>query len=160
MAFINKSGKTRTDLFLSMIGLLIIVIIVGLSVNYVTSYFRSQDPIYQCIRNPKEEPFQMAIATTATRDGKAITIPRNIGISQSCIRPVHTLQENQIHVSYVKPYPFTLGHFLYIWGVKISDYDVKVYINNKIYSNDSSYLDIVLSKGMDLRLDFVSKNKI
>jgi hypothetical protein len=159
MGFINNSGKTHATLFLSMISLLIIVIIVGLSVNYVTNYFRSQDPIYQCIKNPKAEPFQMSILTTATRDGKAITIPRNIGISQSCIRPVHTLQVNQIHISYVKPYPFTLGHFLYIWGIKISDYDVKVYINSKMYSNDGSYLDIVLSKDMVLRLDFVSKNK-
>ena len=157
---VERNSKTHKHLFLSMISLVIIVILVGFTVNYIMTYLRSQDPIYQCVKDPKLQAFQISIPAVATRDGYPMTIPRNIGVQQDCVRPIHTSKENQIDISYGRPYPFTLGHFLYIWGVNISKYDVRVNINNSLYINSSSYLDIVFKRGMSIRIDFDSKNKI
>ncbi len=49
---------------------------------------------------------------------------QNIGIDNKCIRPIHTLEKNVIHIGYSRSYPFTLNHFLYIWGIDRKKYDL------------------------------------
>ena len=155
MAFTEGSDKRRR-LLRSMITLAILVLGAGLATNFLLGYLRAQNPIYQCIKDPNSQPFQISIPITVSRDGNNVPVPPGIGIDNNCIRPIHTLQPNVIHIAYTRPYPFTLGHFLYIWKIVLTKYNTKVYVNNVLHTN-GSYLDIVLKQGMSIRVDFTSK---
>ena len=155
MGFSEQSDK-RSRLIWSMITLAIIVLGVGFVINFITGYLRSQDPIYQCIKNPNSQPFQLSVPITVTRDKNIVSVPTKIGFNNQCIKPIHTLEKNLIHVAYSRYYPFTLGHFLYIWGIDISRYNAKVYVNGRQYTK-GSYLDIPLKDGVPIRVDFISK---
>jgi hypothetical protein len=156
MSFTEGPDKRRR-LLRSMITLAIVVLGAGLATNFILGYLRTQDPIYQCIKDPKSQPFQLSIPITVTRDGGSVPVPPGIGIDNKCIRPIHTLGANIIDVAYSRPYPFTLGHFLYIWKIDVTKYNTKVYVNNILHTN-GSYLDIVLKQGMSIRVDFTSKH--
>jgi hypothetical protein len=155
MSFTEGPDK-RKRLLRSMITLAIVVLSAGLATNFILGYLRTQDPIYQCIKEPKSQPYQLSVPITVTRDGTNVPVPTGIGIDNNCIRPIHTLESNVIHIAYGRPYPFTLGHFLYIWKIDLTKYNTKVYVNNILYTN-GSYLDIVLKQGMSIRVDFTSK---
>jgi hypothetical protein len=139
-----------------MITLAIVVLGAGLATNFILGYLRTQNPIYQCIKDPNSQPFQLSIPITVTRDGSNVPVPPGIGIDNKCTRPIHTLQPNIIHVAYSRSFPFTLGHFLYIWKIDVTKYNTKVYVNNVLHTG-GSYLDIVLKQGMSIRVDFTSK---
>lgn len=50
-------------------------------------------------------------------NGQPIVIPANIGISDSCTRPIHTHDASgTIHVESPVSYPFTLHDFFLVWG--------------------------------------------
>src|ERR671931_167789 len=155
MSFTEGPDK-RKRLLRSMITLAIVVLGAGLATNFLLGYLRTQDPIYQCIKDPNSQPFQLSIPITVTRDGSNVPVQPGIGIENKCMRPIHTLQPNVIDVAYIKPYPFTLGHFLYIWKIDVAKYNTKVYVNNILHTG-GSYLDIVLKQGMSIRVDFTSK---
>jgi hypothetical protein len=153
----TEGADRRRRLLKSMITLAIVVLAAGLATNFILGYLRSQDPIYQCIKDAKSQPFQLSIPITVTRDGKNVPVLPGIGIdNNNCMRPIHTLQPNVIDVAYSRSYPFTLGHFLYIWKIDITKYNTKVYVNN-ILHKDGNYLDIVLKQGISIRVDFTSK---
>jgi hypothetical protein len=155
MSFTEGTDR-RKRLLKSMITLAIVVLGAGLATNFILGYLRTQDPIYQCIKDPNSQPFQLSIPVTVTRDGNNVAVPAGIGMNNNCIRPVNTLEPNVIHVAYSRPYPFTLGHFLYNWKIDLTKYNTKVYVNNILHTN-GSYLDIVLKQGMSIRVDFTSK---
>jgi hypothetical protein len=140
-----------------MITLPILVLGAGLATNFVLGYLRTQDPIYQCVKDPNSQPFQLSIPITVARDGTNVAVPAGIGMDNNCIRPVHTLEPNVIHVTYSRPFPFTLGHLLYNWKIDLTKYNTKVYVNNILHTN-GSYLDTVLKQGMSIRIDFASKS--
>ena len=152
----TEGPDRRKRLLHSMITLAIVVLGAGLATNFLLGYLRTQDPIYQCIKDPNSQPFQLSIPITVTRDGSNVPVQPGIGIENKCMRPIHTLQPNVIDVAYSKPYPFTLGHFLYIWKIDVAKYNTKVYVNNILHTG-GSYLDIVLKQGMSIRVDFTSK---
>ena len=152
----TEGPDRRKRLLKSMITLAILVLGAGLATNFILGYLRSQDPIYQCIKDSNSQPFQLSIPITVARDGNHVTVPAGIGMNNNCIRPVHTIEPNIIHVAYSKSYPFTLGHFLYIWKIDLTKYNTKVYVNNILHTN-GSYLDIVLKQGMSIRVDFANK---
>ena len=157
MSFTEGPDK-RKRLLRSMITLAIVVLGAGLATNFLLGYLRTQDPIYQCIKNPKSQPFQLSIPITVSRDGRNVPVPPGIGIDNNkCMRPIHTLEPNVINVAYSRSYPFTLGHFLYIWKFDVTKYNTKVYVNNNLHT-DGSFLDIVLKQGMSIRVDFTSKS--
>ncbi len=156
MAF--EGPEKRKKLLVSMGILAVIVVGAGLGTLATTSYFRSQDPIYQCIDNPTEQPYQLSVPLTVTENGFPALVPKGVGIEDNCIRPVHTLEENIIHVGYSRPHEFTLGHFLYYWiGNDLQNYDTKVYVNGNLYTN-GSFLDIPLKQGDSIRIEFTSRN--
>jgi hypothetical protein len=156
MSFTEGPDK-RKRLLRSMITLAIVVLGAGLATNFILGYLRTQDPIYQCITDPKSQPFQLSIPITVTRDDTTVPVPPGIGIDNKCIRPIHTLQPNVIHIAYSRSYPFTLGHFLYIWKIDLTKYNTKVYVNNILHTN-GSYLDVVLKQGMTIRVDFTNRS--
>jgi hypothetical protein len=156
MAF--EGPEKRKKLLISMGILAAIVVGAGLGTLAITSYFRSQDPIYQCVENPTEQPYQLSIPVTVTEDGVPATVRSGVGIEDGCIRPVHTLEENVIHVGYNRPHEFTLGHFLYYWiGNDLQNYDTKVYVNGNLHAN-GSFLDIPFRQGDSIRIEFTSRN--
>jgi hypothetical protein len=156
MAF--EGPEKRKMLLVSMGKLAAIGIAAGLGTIALTSYFRSQDPIYQCIENPEQQPYQLSVPIAVTEDGFPTPVPAGVGIEENCIRPIHTLEQNVIHVGYSRPHEFTLGHFLYYWiGNDLSNYDTQVYVNGEPHT-DGSFLDIPLRQGDSIRIDFTSRN--
>jgi hypothetical protein len=135
-----------------------VVVVAGVGTMLVTNYFRSQDPIYQCVGDPLAQPYQLSVPVAATEDGAPVLIKARVGITDDCTLPVHTLEENVIHVAWKEPYPFTLGHFIYNWlGQDLTKYDAKVYVNNQLHT-DGSILDIPLRDGDSIRIELVTRN--
>lgn len=57
-------------------------------------------------------------------NGKQVTVPANIGLDQATqtFSPLHTHDTSGvIHMEADRPYPFTLGEFFDVWGVKFTD---------------------------------------
>ena len=155
MSFAEGTDRHKR-LLKSMITLAIAVLGAGLATNFILGYLRTQDPIYQCIKDPNSQPFQLSILITVTLNGNNVAVPAGIGVNNNCIRPVHTIEPNVIHIAYSRPYPFTLGHFLYNWKIDLTKYNTKVYVND-ILNKNGSYLDIILKQGMSIRVEFTSK---
>lgn len=156
MAF--EGPEKRKKLLVSMGILAAIVLGAGLGTMAFTGYFRSQDPIYQCIENPEDQPYQLSVPITAIENGFPVRVPIGVGMEDNCIRPIHTLEENVIHVGYSRPHEFTLGHFLYYWiGNDLRNYDTQVYVNGELYT-DGSILDIPLRQGDSIKIEFKSRN--
>ncbi len=124
----------------------------------ITTYLRGQDPVNQCIGDPNSEPYQVTVPIALTVDGAPGNVPENVGISETCTRPVHTLEENVIHVAYSRPHDFTLGHFLYYWlGNDLLKYETKVFVNDTLHTS-GDFRDIVLRQGDSIRIEFITKN--
>jgi hypothetical protein len=155
MSFAEGTDR-RKRLLKSMITLAIAVLGAGLATNFILGYLRTQDPIYQCIKDPNSQPFQLSIPITVTRNSNNVAVPAGVGMNNNCIRPVHTIEPSVIHIAYSRPYPFTLGHFLYNWKIDLTKYNTNVYVNNILHTN-GSYLDIILKQGMSIRVAFTSK---
>jgi len=150
-------ASKRTRLFISMLVLAGLIGGAVLATSASTAYFRSHDPVNQCIEDPESQPFQLSIPITVTEDGFPARVPEGIGIAEDCIRPVHTIEENIIHVAYGRPHNFTLGHFLYYWlGNDLLRYDTKVYVND-CPQNERDLRDIVLEEGNQIKIEFLSR---
>jgi hypothetical protein len=155
MAF---EGSKRRSLFFSMLILAGLIGGAVLATSAFTTYFRSQDPVNQCIDNPDSQPFQLSVPITVIEDGFPALVPKGVGIKDGCIRPVHSVEENVIQVTYSRPHDFTLGHFLYYWlGNNLLQYDTKVYVND-IAHTEGDIRDIVLEQGDRIRIEFISRN--
>jgi hypothetical protein len=155
MAF---EGSKRRNLFFSMLILAGLIGGAVLATSAFTTFFRSQDPVNQCIDNPNSQSFQLSVPITVIEDGFPALVPKGVGIKDGCIRPVHSVEENVIQVTYSRPYVFTLGHFLYYWlGNNLLQYDTKVYVND-IRHTEGDLRDIVLEQGDRIRIEFISRN--
>ncbi len=157
MSFGGRESEKKRRLVFSMALLAGIVILAGIGTKTFTDYLRSKDPIYQCVPRPLEAAYQLSVPISVTVDGAPALVPRGVGISNNCTLPVHTLQENVIHVAYKEPYSFTLGHFLYNWiGQDLSKYNTKVFINDTLHTG-GSFLDIPLKNGTSLKVEFTTR---
>ncbi len=157
MAF--KGPENRKKLLLSMLTLAGLIGAAVLATSAVSAYLRSQDPINQCITDPSSQPYQISVPVTVLQDGTPDAIPEGIGITRDCIRPIHTLEENVIHVAYSRPHPFTLGHFLYYWlGDDLLAYNTDVYING-VQHSDGDFRDILLQEGDAIRIEFSTRGQ-
>ena len=155
MAF---EGSKPRSLFFSMLILAGLIGGAVLATSAFTTYFRSQDPVNQCIDDPESQPFQLSVPVSVIEDGIPALVPKGVGIKDGCIRPVHTVEENVIQVSYTRPYDFTLGHFLYYWlGNDLLRYDTKVFVND-IPRAEGDLRDIVLKQGDRIRIEFQRRN--
>ena len=141
-------------------SMLVLAALLGASVvltALATSYFRGQDPVNQCISNPTSQPYQLTLPIEVYENGIPATV-KDVGLEENCIRPVHTLEENVIHVAYEEQYDFTLGHFFYYWlGNDILLYDITVYVNGDQLT-DGDFRDVVLVQGDTIRIELTTKN--
>lgn len=150
--------EKKKKIIYSMLTLAGLLGVTVLLTTAATSYFRGQDPVNQCITEPIQQTFQLSVPIEVFEDGIRSTV-RNVGISENCIRPVHTLTDNVIHVAYSRPYPFTLGHFFYYWlGDDILRYDTEVYVNNRLHT-DGDFRDIVLHEGDVITINLTTRNQ-
>lgn len=155
MGWENGERKKRM-IIRSMIALAVIAVAGGIITNVITQQVRGQDPLYQCITS-EDQPYQAYITIFVTVDNQEVIVPKNIGILQDCVRPLHTHDSNGvIHIAYERPYDFRLGHFLWYWNFDILKYDATVYVNG--FDAGEKYLDTVLQDGMLIRMDFKSKD--
>ncbi len=151
-----NGAKKRRSLFISMLVLAALIGGSVLATSAFTAYFRSQDPVNQCVQDPGSQPFQLSVPITAIEDGFPASVPEGIGIANNCIRPVHTIEENVIRVTYSRPHNFTLGHFLYYWlGDDLLQYDTRVYVND-IPHTEGDLRDIVLEDGARIKIEFLT----
>lgn len=63
-------------------------------------------------------------------EGKQVPVPGQIGIDQQdeYLAPLHTHDTSGIiHMEATEPYPFTLGQFFTVWGVKFTDSQLGAY---------------------------------
>lgn len=153
----SEGAEKKRRVVWSMVVLVVVVVAAGAATMAVTGYFRDRDPIYQCIGDPRSQPFQLSVPITVTEDGVPVRVASGIGITPDCTLPVHTLEEGVIHVAYAEQYPFTLGHFLYNWKIDLAKYDTTVYVNGQRHA-DGSFLDTVLHDGDQIRVEFVSRS--
>ena len=86
-------------------------------------------------------------------NGKPMKVPNNIGIDQGkgFLSSLHTHDEKGVvHMEAVEPYPFTLGQFFTIWGVKFTRDQIgayragnglvlETYVNGKKVPNGPQY---------------------
>lgn len=150
-----EGSEKKRRLIWSMAVLAIVVVGAGLATKAVTDYFHSRDPIYQCIGDPLSQPYQLSVPVSVTEDGAPAVVQKGVGIKGNCTLPVHTLQEDVIHVAYSKPYPFTIGHFFYNWlGQDLSRYHTKVFVNG---SQQSNFLDVPLKQGDTIRIELTAR---
>jgi hypothetical protein len=153
-----SEGSKRKNLLFSMMMLAGLIGGAVLATSAFATYFRSQDPINQCINDPKSQPFQLSVAVTVIEDGFPALVPKGVGIKDGCIRPVHTVEENVIQVAYNRPYDFTLGHFLYYWlGNDLLRYDTKVFVND-VPHTEGDLRDIVLKQGDSIKIELLRRN--
>jgi hypothetical protein len=152
-----NGAKKRRSLFISMLVLAALIGGSVLATSAFTAYFRSQDPVNQCIQDPASQPFQLSVPITVIEDGFPARVPEGIGIADDCTRPVYTIEENLIQVSYSRPHNFTLGHFLYYWlGNDLLQYDTRVYVND-IPHTQGDLRDIILKDGDRIKIEFLSR---
>ncbi len=151
----DRAQKKRI-LIRSMVVLAAIAVGAGLVTNVIAQQARLQDPLYQCLPSD-ERPYQAYVTISVTVNNQQVEVPKGIGVSPDCLRPIHTHEnDGVIHVAYEKPYDFSLGHFLWYWNFDISKYDAKVYVNGMDVSE--KYLDTVLKDNTSIIIDFRSKD--
>jgi hypothetical protein len=85
-------------------------------------------------------------------DGKKVAVPASIGIDDNAfITEIHTHDTSGIiHVEAGKSFPYTLGQFFSVWGVRLSkqcvggycapSQQLRFYLNGKPYSGDPDNL--------------------
>jgi hypothetical protein len=87
-------------------------------------------------------------------NGKPVTVPANIGLKEPTgpFSPIHTHDTSGIvHMEADQEYPFTIGEFFAVWGVKFSndqlgpykskgDEKLSVYVNGKKVSDPVNYV--------------------
>jgi hypothetical protein len=67
-------------------------------------------------------------------DGEPVPVPAQIGIDPQgrFLAPLHTHDASGIvHIESQRPYPFTLGQFFTIWGVRFTDTRIGGYANHR-----------------------------
>jgi len=72
---------------------------------------------------PSETIYHVHAQVKVFVNGKPMTVPNNIGIDpgKGFLSSLHTHDEKGIiHMEAVEPYPFTVGQFFTVWGVKFT----------------------------------------
>jgi hypothetical protein len=73
---------------------------------------------------PSDTAFHIHVLLRVYVDGRPVPIPSQIGIDPlgRFLAPLHTHDASGIvHVESARPYPFTLGQFFAVWGVRFGD---------------------------------------
>jgi hypothetical protein len=135
----------------------------------VNWFIAGPPPITQCI-TAENLSFNQDAFLYVTLDGEPFSIPFDVGRTEDCVRPVHTHENDaieedgitwtRIHSAYVKPTRFVLQDFINLWGLDLTQYDVKVFAKNADEDSFNEVEDIrtlVLSNKVRIKMELASK---
>jgi hypothetical protein len=75
-----------------------------------------EDPLAVCV-NHNDLGLHVHVLLVPVVHRQPTTLPANIGITQDCLRAIHThSDDNVLHIEYPEDRVFTLGEFFEIWG--------------------------------------------
>ncbi|HEX8075211.1 MAG TPA: hypothetical protein VF545_09540 [Thermoleophilaceae bacterium] len=103
--------------------------------------------------DPSDEIYHVHSQLTVYVNGKKEAVPANVGVDQQhqILASLHTHDaKGVIHQEAVQPYPFTLGQFFEVWGVKFTPTQLgayrpgkglvlETYVNGKLVPNGPAY---------------------
>lgn len=99
-------------------------------------------------------------------DGEPVEIPANIGITEGCMKAVHTHDTSgTIHLEYIKPHDFVLGDFFANWGQPFSQtqlmdktvddqHEIVVKVDGEV---STDYEKLVLKDKQKVEIEYKSK---
>jgi hypothetical protein len=86
----------------------------------VTSGLEDREKALQ-LPAPSDTIYHVHAQLKVFANGKEMTVPQNVGIAPNFLSSLHTHDaQGIIHMEAVEPYPFTLGQFFTVWGVKFT----------------------------------------
>ena len=168
----RKKKKQEVKKKLTKWNMLIPIILgaAGMGMAFGLNWFISgPPPITQCI--PGENlSFNQDAFLYVTLDGEPFSVPSDVGRTEDCVTPVHTHENDiveedeiklaRIHSAYVKPTRFSFHDFVNLWGLDLSQYDVKVFAKTP---DEGSFKEIedtrtlVLSNKIKIKMELTSK---
>jgi hypothetical protein len=80
------------------------------------------DPTQVCLKNHNIESFQLHPQIQVLVDGQQMLLPDDVGKEpnsrgEDCMRPLHTdAVGNVVHIEYIRPIQFNMGHFMEIYS--------------------------------------------
>ena len=70
-----------------------------------------------CVEHTEAISMHIHPTLTIIVDGQQVPIPANTGVSETCMRALHTHEgDGEIHIEYPTEYEFMLGDFFANWG--------------------------------------------
>jgi len=117
-------------------------------------------PLEQCI--PSENmAFHYHSKINATLNGEPFIVPTNIGLTPSCVKPLHTHDtDGVIHIEFVKPVRFTLGNFIKLWGIDLNQYDFKIFAkgtDDPAFREVTDYNVLFLEDNTEIKIELTSR---
>lgn len=117
-------------------------------------------PLEQCI--PSENmAFHHHSKINATLNGEPYIVPANIGLTPSCVKPLHTHDtDGVIHIEFVKPARFTLGNFIKLWDIDLNQYDFKIFAkgaDDPAFREVTDYNLLVLEDNTEIKIELTSR---
>jgi len=99
----------------------ITVIVLALIIAIAVRGEKNYSPRTDCIEHSQSLAMHIHPVISINLDGQPVAIPANIGISSTCMSPVHTHDTSgTIHVEYTENHDFTLSDFFANWGQPFS----------------------------------------
>lgn len=83
----------------------------------------SKNQVYKkCVTHTDFSKTHTHAMLSINQDGRKIKVPANLGITSSCMHPLHTHDETGlIHMEYGRAMKYTLGDFFDLMGVVLND---------------------------------------
>ncbi len=151
----DPAKRKKTLKFLMYTG--IIAIAVGVGSSLIQSQLDADNPLKVCIDN-RDTPYRVSASLELIVDGARADIPANIGFDQGCQRTMYTLTDDgTIYAEWEEPYPFEIGHFLWMWQFPLRDMDEsqsRVMVNGEL---SPDFIRAPLTDGATYRAEFTSK---
>jgi len=95
--------------------------------------------------------------------GEIQEIPRNIGISSTCMRPIHTHDTSRkIHIEFPREYDFVVGDFFKAWDKQFSRTQIFEYLSDAAHTvsmtvngeENSEFENYVMKDGNDIVIEY------
>ena len=153
----NDPAKRKT-----IFKFLILTAVVAISAAAISSLVQGQlylnDPLRVCI-NDRDTPYRLSATLELYVDGQRADIPANIGATEGdCQRTMYTLSDDGvIYAEWEEPYPFEIGHFLWMWDFPLKDMDEsqsRILING---DESPGFISTPFIDGATYRAEFTSK---
>ncbi len=115
----------KISLILKKPATFIIIIFTILTIGFVLDKLYRSIAFGQCVIHEDYSKTHTHATLIIEQDGKKITIPKNLGITSTCMHPLHTHDTTGlIHMEYSLPITFYLGDFFDVMGIVMNDHQM------------------------------------